>query len=180
MYQHDDFSAVDLSIFSYSLGEVSDWQTVIDKSWNRTKYLLIIEPGTPAHFKKLIKVRDYLLAKKAYLWAPCCHAKLCPLKNDDWCHFSARIDRSKEHKNLKNASRGFENEAYSYMLFSKDPKSTDFGRVVSSPRIHGGHVDLKICTNQGEILYSTAGKSAKDYKTLKKTEWGDSIKHELL
>jgi hypothetical protein len=159
---------------------VRDWQKIVESVWEKTTHLLIIEPGTPHYFNRLKEIRDHLIGKGAFLWAPCCHTKACPLEMDDWCHFSVRVDRSKEHKNLKNASRGFENEAYSYMLFSKLPKNAGFGRSVAAPRIHGGHIDLKICTKNAEIITPTVGKSAQDYKTLKKSGWGDLIKHELL
>lgn len=166
---------IDLSVFSYSLSEVSDWQTILDTTWDKTKYLLIIEPGTSSHFKRLLMVRGYMLAKGAYLWGPCSHIKTCPLPANDWCHFAVNVPRSKEHRMLKNGERGFEQEAYSYMLFSKEPKETDFGRLVASPRIHGGHIDLKICTQDGEIITPTVGRSSANYKTLKKSEWGDEL-----
>ena len=174
---HDDAVSknVDLTVFSYSLSEVSNWQTVLDTAWVKTNYLLIIEPGTTLHFKRLLTIRDHMLGKGAHLWAPCCHTKMCPLKADDWCHFAVNVPRSKEHRMLKNGARGFEQEAYSYMLFAKEPKAVDFGRLVAPSRIHGGHMDLKICTQGGEIVTPTIGRSSKNYKALKKSEWGDSI-----
>jgi ribosomal protein RSM22 (predicted rRNA methylase) len=178
---HDDeVSTVDLTMFSYSLSEAANWQAILDTAWDKTKYLLIIEPGTTSHFKRLLSIRGHLLAKGAYLWAPCCHTKGCPLQANDWCHFAVNVPRSKEHRMLKNGERGFEQEAYSYMLFSKEPKETDFGRLVAPPRIHGGHMDLKICTHNGEIITPTIGRSSGNYKALKKSEWGDSLTHESL
>lgn len=172
---------IDLAVFSYSLGEVVDWKNHLDNIWGRANYLIIIEPGTMAHFQKLLQIRDYLLLKKeAYLVGPCYHKQHCPLKENDWCHFSVNVPRSKEHKILKNAQRGFEHEAYSYLFFSKTPKIHDeFGRLIASPRIHGGHINLKICTKNGHIIEPTIGKSHQDYKQLKKSIWGDSIKNEL-
>lgn len=167
--------AVDLSVFSYSLGEVKNWQAVLDEVWPQTHYLLIIEPGTPKHFKRLLNMRAYLLAKGAHLWGPCFHVKACPLANDDWCHFGVKVSRSKEHRLLKGAERGFEQEAYSYMLFAKQPKAPDFGRIVAMPRQHGGHIDFKICSHNGEIIKTTIGRSAENYAQLKKCKWGDSI-----
>ena len=168
-------SEVDLSVFSYSLGEVKAWQAVLDEVWPKTKYLMIIEPGTPMHFKRLLQMRDYMLAKGAKLWAPCCHQKICPLEENDWCHFAVNVARSKEHRLLKNAERSFEQEAYSYMLFARQEKAVDFGRLVASPRLHGGHMDLKICTQNGEIVTPTVGRSSQNYKQLKKCQWGDGI-----
>ncbi len=167
--------AVDLSVFSYSLGEVKLWQKILDEVWPKTKYLLIIEPGTPMHFQRLLQMRDYLLAKGAQLWGPCCHAKACPLEEGDWCHFAVNVARSKEHRSLKNAERGFEQEAYSYLFLAHQTEAVDFGRIVALPRLHGGHVNLKICTQHGEIITPTITRSAQSYKQLKKRHWGDSI-----
>lgn len=180
---HQEISSekIDLSICSYSLGEAENWKNNLDTIWERTNHLLIIEPGTPQHFQKLLQMREYLLSKgNAYLLAPCYHSKNCPLQEKDWCHFSVNVSRSKELRQLKKAERGFEHEAYSYMFFSKDPnKDKNFGRLVAAPRIHGGHIDLKICTHNGDILESTIGKSHQEYKRLKKLCWGDAIKREL-
>lgn len=172
---------IDLCIFSYSLGETSNWQKILDDTWKKTSYLLIIEPGTSAHYRQLLAIRDYMIKKNAYLLGPCCHTKICPLQSTDWCHFSVNVPRSKEHRRLKNGKRGFEEEAYTYMLFSKIPKeSHDFGRLVARPKAHGGHIDLKICSKDGAITVPTIGRSSKYYKALKKCNWGDAIKNELL
>lgn len=181
IHQEESSKNIDLSIFSYSLGEVQNWQTILDNVWKKTTYLLIIEPGTPSHFKQLLTIRDYMLAKEAYLWAPCCHTKVCPLEVNDWCHFSINVSRSKEHRMLKDGERGFEQEAYSYMLFSKNPKDVvNLGCLIAAPRSHSGHTNLKICTSNGKIITPTIGRSSKDYKLAKKSKWGDIIKHELL
>lgn len=180
---HQDTSpkSIDLSICSYSLGEVKNWEEHLDNIWKNTNYLLIIEPGTTTHFQKLLKMRDYILSQQnAYLLGPCCHSKICPLKENDWCHFSINVPRSKEHRALKNARRGFEHEAYCYMFFSKIPKNQhNFGRLVAPPRAHGGHIDLKICTRNGNILKTTISKSSGNYKQIKKLSWGDALKNEL-
>jgi ribosomal protein RSM22 (predicted rRNA methylase) len=175
IYTDEIYKKVDLSVFSYSLNEVTAWQPILDAVWDKTTHLLIIEPGTSLHFKRLLTIRAHLLAKGAHLWAPCCHTQTCPLQSNDWCHFAVNVPRSKEHRMLKNAERGFEQEAYSYMLFSKEPKIANCGRLVAPPRIHGGHIDLKICTHNGEIITPIIGKRSESYKTLKKAEWGDSL-----
>lgn len=167
---------VDLSVFSYSLGEVNSWKTILDQIWQKTSYLLIIEPGTPAHFDRLLEIRDYILSKGAHICGPCCHNKACPLLKNDWCHFGINVPRSKDHRLLKNVERNFEQEAYSYLFFSKTPRTTDLGRIIAKPRIHGGHIDLRICNKNGEIVKKTVGRSSQEYKRIKKIQWGDCIK----
>ena len=166
---------IDLSVFSYSLGEVESWEIILDEIWPKTEYLLIIEPGTPKHFDNLLKIRNYMLLKGAHIWGPCCHTKECPLLKNDWCHFGLKVERSKDHRLLKDAKLGYEQEAYSYLFFAKKPVTPDFGRIVSKPRIHGGHINLKLCNQEGEIVNKIFGRSMHEYKYLKKKQWGDCV-----
>ena len=97
-----------------------DRQFVLDSFWNSTaKMLLIVEPGTPAGFSVLRDSREYLLSKGAHIVAPCPHESACRLAEDDWCHFTCRVQRSKIHKMLKDADVPYEDEKYSYMAFVK-------------------------------------------------------------
>ena len=38
---------------------------------------------------------------------------------DDWCHFSQRLPRSRDHMLLKDASVPFEDERYSYVVVTQ-------------------------------------------------------------
>lgn len=169
---------VDLAIMSYSLNELGgNWQEVVEKLWEKANYLLIIEPGTHAIFQNLLRVRDYLIDIGAYVLAPCLHQKVCPLaQTDDWCHFQERLERTKALRFLKQAERGFEDEAYSYILLSKQASTknnANSGRVIARPMQHGGHVNLKLCRDNGTIENVIISKKHEGYKQAKKLEWGD-------
>ena len=60
--------------------------------------LLIIEPGTPAGYARMIALRSQLIASGAHVAAPCPHQAPCPLATPDWCHFAQRLPRSRAHK----------------------------------------------------------------------------------
>ena len=41
------------------------------------------------------------------------------MAGDDWCHFSQRLARSRDHMLLKDASVPFEDERYSYVVATR-------------------------------------------------------------
>lgn len=169
---------VDLAIMSYSLNELgTNWQSVVKTLWQKSENLLIIEPGTHSIFQNLSKVREWLIDNGANVIAPCYHAKKCPLANtNDWCHFQKRISRTKEMRFFKKAERGFEDEAYTYILLSKSNSNQILesnSRIIAKPNQHGGHINLKLCNSNGFVENVTISKSNPDYKSTKKLQWGD-------
>ena len=83
--------------------------------------LLVIEPGTPQGFARIHEVRVALLAEGAHLIAPCTHVNSCPIQPPDWCHFSVRLARRREHMHAKKATVPFEDEKFSYLIASRQP-----------------------------------------------------------
>ena len=76
----------DIVITSYMINELPEDQkeNAIQKLWNATnKLLIIIEPGTPAGFKNILKVRENLLKNGGYIVAPCSHQGECKIGEDD-------------------------------------------------------------------------------------------------
>ena len=113
----------DLIFASYMLNELKDEDLipVIEKLWKMArKSLIIVESGDKKGSAIIQKVRDYLLDKGDII-APCPHANKCPMKIDDWCHFSTRIQRGKIQRIIKEGESPFEDEKYSYIAFSKIP-----------------------------------------------------------
>jgi ribosomal protein RSM22 (predicted rRNA methylase) len=102
-YQHGearaalaDSEAADLVIASYMIGEIGDAQrtALAELMWAKTRdTLLIVEPGTPAGYGRIIALRRQLIAAGANVAAPCPHARECPLLTPDWCHFTQRLPR---------------------------------------------------------------------------------------
>ncbi len=72
----------DLVIASYLIGELgeSERTRLADAMWTKTRdTLVIVEPGTPAGYARIIAARAQLIASGAHVAAPCPHDRACPL-----------------------------------------------------------------------------------------------------
>ena len=137
------------------------------------KIFLLVEPGTPAGFKTVLEARE----KIPGLVAPCPQPGACPMAPTAmtrWCHFSARLERSRMARLLKGGELGYEDEKFSYAAFSKSVAGMAEARIVGYPRKGEGKVALELCSPQGieNLLLKKNEKSL--YKKAKRAEWGDS------
>lgn len=168
----------DLVITSYMINELPEFSRneIIKKLWNITnKILLIIEPGTPAGFKNVLKAREILLNEGAYIIAPCSHQKKCQIQEEDWCSFYVRVNRSGIQRLAKKGELGYEDEKFSYIAFSKTPINSYKPRILRHPQIHQGYVKIKICTNNGIEEKTYSKKDGKTYKKMRKLDAGDIL-----
>lgn len=87
--------------------------------------LMIVEPSTREDSRRLQARREELFAKGFQIWAPCTHAKPCPLLRDerDWCHDAIDYPAPswwpelEAHLPMKNSRLTF-----SYLLARKSPR----------------------------------------------------------
>jgi len=167
----------DLVLFSYSLGEVESKKRrdLLERAWGAGKTLVLIEPGTPIGFEVILEARNHLIDWGGKIIAPCPHTKACPMAGKDWCHFSVRLERSKEHKQAKGAALGWEDEKFSYVAFSKENTIPCLGRIVRNPLKRSGHILLKICGQNGLEEKTISRKEGETYKKARKIKWGDSM-----
>lgn len=169
----------DLVTLGYVLDEISpiEQDVLIDKLWNKTQsILLIIEPGTPAGWQRLMRQRQRLLDKGAHLIAPCPHQFNCPIHQPDWCHFSVRVERSRLHRLTKQGEVPFEDEKFSYLIFSREKFGKNYQRILAKPKNIGGGISLKICNKDGQVIESKIEKRKKQvYKSARKCDWGDFL-----
>jgi len=164
----------DLVLFSYSIGEVSDGtKTIKNYLKNIGQFLLIIEPGTPRGFERIRTYRSALIETGLHLIAPCPHHDKCPMEGGNWCHFSKRLSRSSLHRTLKEGSLGYEDEKFSYLLFSKKEFKPNGDRVLRVPLKRKGLVELELCTPTGIQKKRITKKQKENYKKAKNTHWGD-------
>jgi ribosomal protein RSM22 (predicted rRNA methylase) len=167
----------DLVVISYTLGELPQAaaEAVLNKAWKcADKFLVLIEPGTRRGFAAINAARSSLLANKAAIVAPCPHHLACPMATaGDWCHFSQRVERTSQHRQLKGGALGYEDEKFSYLVAAKNHAPSAEARIVRHPGKHSGHVQLALCTLQGKIENRTITRSSKGaYKRARKAEWG--------
>lgn len=166
----------DAAILSYVLNEIEDPKTLIDRCWQSVACLIIIEPGTPKGFSIIRKVRQQLIELGAHILAPCPHAQACPIQGSDWCHFSARIERTRLHRLLKDGSLGYEDEKFSYLVASKTAKGSFKSRIIRHPLRQSGYVKFLLCTDEGKLEEKTVTRSNKElYRVARDAEWGDSF-----
>jgi len=168
----------DLVLTSYVLNEMTekDREVVLKNLWEAAnKMLLIIEPGTPSGFLVLKKARKMLLDWGAHITAPCPHEEACRLVADDWCHFTCRVQRSKQHKLLKDGDVPYEDEKYAYMAFVKEKADHVQSRILRHPYIDKGRVYLEICgRNENKAVYIRK-KDGMLFKQARKAKCGDGI-----
>ena len=116
--------AADLVVASYVIGELSaaEQNALAALMWEKTRdTLLVVEPGTPAGYARIIALRERLIAAGAHVAAPCPHDGTCPLAAPDWCHFTQRLQRSRAHKQVKGAELPFEDEKFAYVALTRAP-----------------------------------------------------------
>jgi ribosomal protein RSM22 (predicted rRNA methylase) len=166
----------DLVFCSYALNEISQDERpkIIAKAWDMTQQILIlVEPGTPLGFAILKQARQQLIEAGAYVVAPCTHQNVCPLKENDWCHFSTHVDRSGYHRLTKNAELSYEHEKYSYLILARQRFPQHDYRIIKRPIQRSGHVIFDLCGESG-VHRSTVSKKHKDrYTRARKRMWGD-------
>jgi len=168
----------DLVIASYSLGELDEnsRMQILEKLWQLTKkVLIIIEPGTKAGFESLKKMRESLLLKGGFLVAPCPHSENCPLQKNDWCHFSVRVERSSLHRKIKDAILNYEDEKFSYLIFSKNKIEPCQSRVIRHPFKGAGFINLQLCSKKGIEKKTITKKNKTQFSYTRKIEWGDEF-----
>lgn len=170
---------VDVITIGYLLSEIDDQlrAAVVRAARQSARQLMIIvEPGTVAGYRRIVAVRDQLIEAGWSIVAPCPHELRCPLQDQqqDWCHFSARLNRSATHRRAKGADLGYEDEKFSYLVAAPQPLPRPAGRVLRHPWFAKGRVDLQVCARSGEAERITVTKRDRDsYRSARKAAWGD-------
>lgn len=167
----------DLVLFAYSLGELSEKSEILKRAWEAAQILVIVEPGTPRGFENILKAREQLIGWGGHMVAPCPHARACPMQKGQWCHFSVRLQRTREHRLLKGGQLGFEDEKFSYVAFAKQPVEMAKARVIGHPQKCSGYVELHLCTQEGLVHKKISKKEQSLYKEARKAKWGDPLQH---
>jgi ribosomal protein RSM22 (predicted rRNA methylase) len=175
-----EFEPHDLVICSYSLGEIESIAAgkILNAAWQATKQVLVVvEPGTTKGFAAIRAAREWLIEAGAFLVAPCPHSQACPMPLDesDWCHFSARFDRTSLHRRLKGGSLGYEDEKFSYVAVAKHPVKTAAARVIRHPLHQPGLIQLQLCTSEGLQPLKITKRDKEVWKRARKVDWGDGF-----
>jgi ribosomal protein RSM22 (predicted rRNA methylase) len=168
----------DLVVASYLLGEMGDTERVAlaELMWSKTSdTLLIVEPGTPAGYARIIELRRQLIALGAHVAAPCPHDGECPLVAPDWCHFAQRLPRSRAHKAVKDAELPFEDEKFAYVALTRASVERHPARVLAQPVVTKIEVTAKLCARDGLMMTKVPRRAKADYARARRWRWGDAV-----
>jgi ribosomal protein RSM22 (predicted rRNA methylase) len=170
----------DLVLTSYALAEIAPAAQagLIQRLWAATDGVLaLVEPGTPAGYSRLIGARDVLIAGGAAILAPCPHADACPLAAPDWCHFSVRLPRSRDHRLAKGAEAPFEDEKFAYLLAARPgvAAAPPAARVLARPRAGKPGITLKLCTPAGLEQRFVPRRDKAAHAIARRLDWGDGL-----
>lgn len=170
--------AADLVVASYVIGELSaaEQSALAVLMWEKTRdTLLVVEPGTPAGYARIIALRERLITAGAHVAAPCPHDGICPLAAPDWCHFTQRLQRSRAHKQVKGAELPYEDEKFAYVALTRSPVATRPSRVLAQPVLSKVEITAKLCTPAGLVVSRTPRRAKADYALARRWRWGDAV-----
>lgn len=170
--------STDLVTISYVLGELTeaDRVSVVETAAAAARAVVVVEPGTPDGYARVIDARDRLTGAGFRVAAPCPHSAACPIvPGEDWCHFSARVSRSSLHRQVKGGSLAYEDEKFSYVAAARLPMAPAPSRVVRRPQIRKGQVLLDLCGPDRSLHRETVTKRhGPPYRAARDTDWGDT------
>ncbi|MEV0635866.1 small ribosomal subunit Rsm22 family protein [Streptomyces sp. NPDC050619] len=170
--------STDLVTVSYVLNELTatDRAALVDAAATAAQAVVIVEPGTPDGYTRVIEARDRLIDAGFRIAAPCPHSAACPIvPGEDWCHFSARVSRSSLHRQVKGGSLAYEDEKFAYVAATRLPVAPAPARVIRRPQIRKGQVLLDLCEADEHLTRRTITKRHGDlYKAARDADWGDA------
>jgi ribosomal protein RSM22 (predicted rRNA methylase) len=176
-----DWPRAELVVASYALAEIPparQAQTVA-ALWAACEGLLVlVEPGTTEGWRRILAARDLVIADGARILAPCPHAQACPVLVPDWCHFSQRLPRSRDHRLAKGGDAPFEDEKFIYLAAARPHLEilAPGPRILAPPRASKPGLAFKLCTPQGHLETRLVGKRDKAaFAVARRADWGDTL-----
>jgi ribosomal protein RSM22 (predicted rRNA methylase) len=172
-----DADKADVATAAYVLGELTEEQqaVLVGLVMKSAPTVVVIEPGTPAGFARIIRARTALIDGGFTIVAPCPHEFTCPmLERGDWCHFAERLDRSRIHRSVKAGELSYEDEKYSYVAATREPVHRPASRILRHPQLRKGRVSLELCTESGAAAEELISKSQQLYKAARNARWGEA------
>jgi ribosomal protein RSM22 (predicted rRNA methylase) len=183
----DPLPPADLVTISYLLGELPEPMRgpLVAAAARNAAAVVVVEPGTPAGYGRVLAARDALLAAGLRVVAPCPHEAPCPLATSfgsqrgagsiDWCHFAVRVNRSSLHRRAKGATLGYEDEKFTYIAAARSSApGLPPARVVRRPVYGRGLVRLRLCTPTGVVTDELISRrQGERYRAARDLAWGD-------
>ncbi|MBL8178951.1 MAG: hypothetical protein JNK48_30030 [Bryobacterales bacterium] len=171
------FAEHDVVLASYALGELKTAARMqaLERAWAAARRMvMVIEPGSTAGFGVVRECRDRLLEMGGRTVAPCPGDLPCPMGADDWCHFGARLERSKLHRRLKHGQLSYEDEKYSYAVVAKEGAEACAGRIVRRPAHHPGLIELTVCRGDRVAVERVNKRDRNKFGAARRAGWGEA------
>jgi ribosomal protein RSM22 (predicted rRNA methylase) len=171
-----ELPSADLVTAGYVLAELDLTQIAdtVRALWHSVGAMLVlIEPGTPEGFARILAARQALIALGAHITAPCTHHNACPMSGGDWCHFSQRLARSRDHMIVKSASVPFEDERYAYLAVSRAVIAHAGARIIKPPVEQKPAILLPLCDASGAHLKTVPRRDKEQFRAARRKAWGD-------
>lgn len=140
-----------LLVFSYSLTEMKK----LPDGFFDFDSIMILEPSTQDDGRKLSQLRQQLIVRGYYIWAPCTHQLACPLftqSKTDWCHDRFHVQAPnwflETEKNLPFKNRTI---TTSYLLAKKSPPPAELktkARTVGDSLEEKGKTRQLVCRSE--------------------------------
>ncbi|MFN8790969.1 MAG: small ribosomal subunit Rsm22 family protein [Bdellovibrionales bacterium] len=134
------------ALFCYSLTELHNLPDWAEKA----EALVILEPATQQDGRQLLALRQDLLTRGFFAWAPCPHQMACPLltrSKSDWCHDRVEVlaptwfTEIEQHLPIKNRTI-----TMSYLAMRRTPPpKADWARVTGDRLDEKGKSRQLVC-----------------------------------
>lgn len=174
--------AADLVIAAYALTELAPEALpgAVRRLWAATgSRILIVEPGTPEGWRRGLEVRRELIAQGGRILAPCPHTGPCAVAAPDWCHFSQRLPRSRDHRRAKGGEAPFEDEKFFWIAAARpgpEPAAPSASRVIAPPRSGKAGIRLRLCRPDGAVVdQDVARRDRAATARVRRLDWGDAL-----
>ena len=170
-----DAEAADLVVASYMIAEVSDAEqsALTELMWTKARdTLLIVEPGTPAGYARILTARRQLIAAGAHVAAPArtTASARSPRRTGVISHNACR-DRARINKS-KSAELPYEDEKFIYVALTRAPVALHRARVLAQPVVTKIAVTAKLCTHHGLVSSIAPRRDKIAYARFRKYNWG--------
>jgi ribosomal protein RSM22 (predicted rRNA methylase) len=170
----------DLIVAAYVISELSESAIpdVVARLWRHCRgILVIVEPGTPNGYQRIIRSRQSLIEQHAIIGAPCASDEPCPVESPDWCHFAVRLPRSRDHMRAKAARVPYEDEKFSFIAAAREfvsltPPSP---RIIAPVTSTKAGLRFRLCTGHGISEADIPRRNRAVYRLQMRKKWGDVI-----
>jgi ribosomal protein RSM22 (predicted rRNA methylase) len=171
----------DLVTVSYVLSEldVPQQDRLVADALALGEVVVIVEPGTPDGYARILRARNAIRDLGWQILGPCPHSAECPLRPGDWCHFSARVNRSAEHRRIKSGELSYEDEKFAWISGARPGllgAQSNSGRILRHPLKRKGFVEFQVCRPDGTAGREVVSKKqGSRYRDARDAEWGDVL-----